>query len=225
MDSAKMRRRTARLSPKSVSTSIAAGIAVAVLSACGSSPTSVTRGASSDQPAASSHKAAYPLPAVGASGFPRSTYPSPRHGGAGSIPACPAPSRLRPFDDTQRARAVVFWATVETRTFTYDLRHTDRAWWSVIQADWRNHKNWSNPDSPLGPGAPHVPVLYAGPLRGMPRAVGVPPQYGYVRHSCGAEVADHSYAVIGGPRRSGALQGVLVFLNRDSHVLLYYEYP
>ena len=44
-------------------------------------------------------------------------------------------------------------------------------------------------------------------------------------HVCGASVADHSYAVIGGPRRSGALQGVLVFLNRRHHVLLYYEYP
>ncbi|HTQ19412.1 hypothetical protein [Mycobacterium sp.] len=203
--------------------SVCLALAVAGCAAGGSSP--ATGGRPTQKHDVQSTNTPYRLPATGAAGFPTSIYPRPRHGGAGSIPACPAPSGVARLDGTEQARAAVYWASKQTHTFGYDLHHTDRAWWSVVRADWRHRKNWSNPHSPMGPGAPRVPVLYAGPLRGMPPRIGVPPQYGYIRHSCGARVADDSYAIIGGPRHSGALQGVLVFLNRRHHVLLYYEYP
>jgi hypothetical protein len=201
-------------------------LAPTLLAACasGSSP-SATTGKQTPDPAADPSTATYREPAVGAPGFPRSIYPSPRPGGGGSIPACPAPTGIEALNGTLQARAVVYEETLETRTFTYDLHRTDRAWWSVTRSDWRNRKNWSNSHSPSGPAAPRGPVLYAGSLRGMPHRLGVPPQYRFIRRYCGSLVADDSYAVISGPRNSGTLQGVMVFLNRHDHALLYYEYP
>lgn len=119
----------------------------------------------------------------------------------------------------------MYWEAEQTLTFSFDLHHTDRAWWSVVRTTWRQHRNWSTSHSPSRPGAAKVPILFAGPLRDMPHSLGVPPQFRFIRRYCGAVVADDSYAVISGPRNGLALQGVLVFLNRRGHVLLYYEYP
>jgi hypothetical protein len=156
------------------------------------------------------------LPEIGGAGFPRRVFPKPGPGGGGSIPACPAPTGLEPFSGTAPARAAVIWASVTTRTFAYDLHHTDRAWWSNVRADWRDTGARPAPPGPDG-------ILYAGSLRLTPQ-FGVPRQYGFLRHYCGAKLANASYAIVSGPRRGLALQGVEVFLNRDNHVLLYYEY-
>jgi hypothetical protein len=165
----------------------------------------------------------YALPSVGADGFPRSVYPVPGPGGGGSIPACPSAAGLSPFTGTAPARAAVVWATTFARSFSYDLHHTDRAWWPTIRRTWRGSQRH---DAPLAGEAPVGPdlLLYAGPLRTTPQ-FGVPRQYGFLKHYCGANVADASYALVSGPRHGPALQGVAVFLNRRNHVLLYYEYP
>jgi hypothetical protein len=151
-------RRTYRLAHREVvAMAVAAGLAVAV-AGCAAHGVSAADGARpSRQPVSHSDKAPYQLPALGAAGFPRRTYPQPRHGGAGSISACPAPSGVARLDVTQRARAAVYWASAETRSFDDDLHHTDRAWWSAVQTNWRDRRSWSNSHAPKGPGAPHVP--------------------------------------------------------------------
>lgn len=160
------------------------------------------------------------LPGVGAPGFPSSGYPAPRSGGGGSIPACPSPAEVGPFNAYARSQAVREWRTIGTRTFGYDLRHTDRAWWSVIQTDWR--------DNP-GPYPPRVErlgkPLYAGSLRDEPATLGPSGQYGLLADYCGSQVARRSFAVVGGVADRPALQGLSVFIARAGHPLLYYQYP
>ena len=163
------------------------------------------------------------LPAVGTAGFPAQVFPKAGPGGGGSIPGCPSTEGLRSFSGTAPARAAVIWATVLSQTFSYDLHHTDRAWWSTIRSDWRDarQRGEANPRGAfVGPDA----ILYTGSLQATPQ-FGVPRQYRFLRHWCGAALADQSYAIVSGPRNGPALQGVAVFLNRRNHVLLYYEYP
>jgi len=196
-----------------------------VLSACsGASDVTAKAPIASSAPATAKPRPTFDLPAVGAHGFPARAYPKAGPGGGGSIPGCPDSRGLDQFSGTAPARAVVVWATVLTQTFPYDLHHTDRAWWSTIRADWRSAQQHGSKSPASASRIDPDGILYAGPLRTTPQ-FGVPRQYGFLKHWCGTRLADRSYAVVSGPRDGPALQGVSVFLNRNNHVLLYYEYP
>jgi hypothetical protein len=134
----------------------------------------------------------------------------------GSITACPAPTGLTPSLRTPH-RAVRILAGLGRRSLPYDLHHTDRAWWPGMKRSWRAGRPGN---AALG----DLHRLFAGPLRDAPR-FGVPQRYAVVRERCGAKVANGSAAVITGPRGSGGLQELYLFLSRHGHVLLYNAYP
>ena len=150
--------------------------------------------------------------------FPAAVYPSPLRGGGGSIPACPSPQGVGALPRDTRSQAISYLQQMGRASHEYVLRHTDPAWWSVLKTEWR--------DLPSSSPSPHAspPILYAGPLPGMPK-LGVPRQYRFVQRYCGAVIARNSYAVATGVRSSPALQGVNVFLARGGTVLFYYAYP
>jgi hypothetical protein len=143
-------------------------------------------------------------------------YPSPRPGGGGSLIACPSSAGVGVPEADAAAKAVRAFLS-RGMDKQDDLRKTDPAWWSQVDAVWA-----ANPSSARPQVTPEI--LWKGRLRAMPE-LGVPRQYDLIARYCGKVVADRSVVVIDGPRDEGALQGAHVYLERRGHLLMYFEYP
>jgi hypothetical protein len=161
----------------------------------------------------------YPLPPLGAAGFPASIYPLAHRGLVpGTVRTCPSAAGLQAPSSGTRDQAIRITRHFETRRFTADLRATDRAYWPQIAADWRGgsaHRQRTNGGH----------ILHTGPLSAPWPRLGVPDPKTWVRESCGGRIMRRSYVVTGGPPQSGALQEVQVFVVRGGRPLLYFEYP
>jgi hypothetical protein len=174
------------------------------------------------QPPSTSTK--YPLPAVGAAGFPASVYPLSHRGlHPGSVTTCPSAAGLQAPTSQTRRTAVAISKLLDSGSFLSDLRATDRAYWPAIASTWRHHRYWQTPTAPLRPS--HAHILHTGMLSAPWPGLGVPDPKNWVRESCGAAVMRRSYVVAAGPPQSGALQQVEVFVVRGGRPLLYFSYP
>jgi len=201
----------------------AAAVATAALMAgCSSPAISPSSGSASSAHARGTDVAAragksrhHAAPAVGAPGFPASVYPAPPpRPVVNSIGHCPAAGGLRPFtahSATAARRAMPKFG----RSLTQGLRHSDRAFWPVLISGWQ-----AGATRVFTPGRPAI--LYSGPLESYHSSQGAPDLTKLISAGCGASLARNTWMIVIGPRRSPALQGELLFLNRRGHVLLYY---
>jgi hypothetical protein len=157
------------------------------------------------------------VPAVGARGFPTTLYPRSRMGRPGAVARCPAAAQVQPAEQLHADAAVALVRRLHTRSLSADLHHADRAYWPSLLAGWRHN---AKPSPPY-----RGRILLAGPLA-LLHGLGVPSELtGWVRTSCGRAVADASFVVVTGPRRSPALQVASVIVNRGGRPLLYFAYP
>jgi hypothetical protein len=156
------------------------------------------------------------LPAVGAPGFPASIYPAPlRHPVVNSLGYCPAPAGLEPFTPASAPTALSVTRKLG-RSFTGDLRLTDRTFWPVIA------RGWQPGGTRVFPSIRPQPTLYSGPLESYHQSEGPPDFTKLIAAGCGTRLARSTWMIVQGPRRNPAIQGEFLFLNRHGHVLLYY---
>jgi hypothetical protein len=157
----------------------------------------------------------YTAPTLGAPGFPVNVYPAPQpRPVVNSIGHCPAADELLPFTANT---AAVARRTIPKfgHRLSQDLRLTDRAFWPVLIGGWRAGSNRVfTPD--------RSPILYSGPLESYHSSEGPPDFTKLISAACGASLARKTWMIVDGPRRSPALQGEFLFLDRRGHVLLYY---
>jgi hypothetical protein len=170
----------------------------------------------------------YPLPALGAPGFPASVYPLAHRGAKpGTIASCPSNSGLQPPNDVARRQALRTAQRLETRSFASDLHDTDRSYWPGIQAGWQAHRNWQTPAAPRK--RSRVYLLYSGRLSGLEQPTGVPNLAPYVGEGCGERTLRDTFIAIYGPARSqdqaSGLQNADLFVVRHGRALLYFSYP
>jgi hypothetical protein len=174
------------------------------------------------QPPTTSTK--YPLPPLGAAGFPASVYPLAHRGAKpGTVASCPSTSGLQLSTGRTKEQAVEIARQLETRSFTSDLHDTDRAYWPGIQAAWRAHKDWQTPTAPEK--RSQVRILESGRLLGPGNPAGVPYLRRYVREACGEQTLRDTIVAISGPTQSPALQIADLFVVRAGRALLYFSYP
>lgn len=156
------------------------------------------------------------LPAVGAPGFPASVYPPPRpHPVVNSLGHCPAPAGLQPFTPASATAALGVIPRLG-RSFTGDLRLTDRTFWPVIASGWQ--PGGTRVFTPIRP----QPTLYSGPLESYHQSEGPPDFTKLIAAGCGARLARNTWMIVEGPRGNPAIQGEFLFLNRRGRILLYY---
>ena len=157
----------------------------------------------------------YTLPPVGAPGFPTATYPAPgRHLRLRPLGRCPASEGLQPFT-TGNAGAARALIPKLGRSFTDDLRLTDRVFWPTILIGWQQ---------PPGHGPARVGyrgILYAGPLTSYHQSDGPPDFTRPISASCGTRLARDTWMIV--DITSAGFQREWLFLNRRGHVLLYYH--
>jgi hypothetical protein len=197
--------------------------AAALMAGCSSPAVSPSSGSASPAHARGADVAAYAgksrhhyvPPAVGAPGFPANVYPAPPpRPVVNSVGHCPASAGLRPFTahsaDAARRAMPKFG-----HSLTQDLRLADRTFWPVLIRGWQ-----PGATRVFTPGRPAI--LYSGPLESYHSSEGPPDFTKLISAGCGPRLARNTWMIVDGPRRSPALQGELLFLNRRGHVLLYY---
>jgi hypothetical protein len=192
---------------------VAAAIVVPLTVTGGHGPAPGSRPAAS--PSASPNPTAwFALPAVGALGFPVSIYPPPQpHRVVNTIGYCPSTQGLQPFpaQDGAAARNIT---SVLGRSFDGDLHLTDRSYWPVIASFWQQGS--------AQPGT--VPtVLYSGPLNAYRSSSRPPDLAGPIAAGCGAHLAQDTWMIVEGQKSSPALQGEYLFLDRQGHILVYFD--
>ncbi len=159
----------------------------------------------------------YPIPPVGAPGFPSAIYPAPSpRPVVNLIGHCPSVEGVQPFRarDVEDARRLL---RNLGRSFTNDLRLTDRTLWPVIAHGWRI-------GTPIfvHSSKQTITIIFNGRLESYRSSEGPPDLTHLIATRCGERLARDSWMFVTGPRSGPALQGEFLFLDRRHHVLLYF---
>jgi hypothetical protein len=155
---------------------------------------------------------AFALPPRGSAGFPVGIYPPPlAHPVLNLVGRCPNPAGLRPLPAGMRSSALAVLDGLG-RSFTSDLRLSDRTYWPQLQASWRAGAARS---------AGRVHVLYSAPLESRHPVFGPPNLAASVRAGCGHRTAADTWLVITGKASLPGLQGEFLLLDRMGHVLVW----
>ncbi len=157
--------------------------------------------------------AQFRLPAVGAPGFPARVYPGPVGRPIFSFAGhCPNPVGLEAPPAAMRAQALAVLRRLG-RSFSADLRLSDRTYWPQLQT------NWQDGDERRAPTTPHV--LYSASLDAYHHADAPPDLSPAIRHVCGIRTARDTWLVVTGAARNPAQQSEFLLLDRDGQVLLW----
>jgi hypothetical protein len=154
------------------------------------------------------------LPALGAPGFPTSTYPAAGPAHRAALASCPSLVGLEKFGPAEvaaaLARARVFNDIAPSRgalSFFADMRASDRSWWAGLFA------TWADPGYELG----HHRIVSVQPADKDTFAAAV-------GQACGTALVDDSLVVDVGPSGYSSQVSHLYFLDRLGHPLVYFQY-
>ncbi len=143
--------------------------------------------------------------------FPASIYPQPVAAGSGAaFSACPSPLGLERFDTASIRLAEHVGASYGHISLSDDLANTDRSYWPMLRADWKQ----------AGAGSWLSFSEVRSAQLGGPAMV----WSGVVRHYCGARLLTDSLNVFVGRRKllNCDCNGVnLIFLDRRGRALVY----
>jgi hypothetical protein len=102
------------------------------------------------------------------------------------------------------------------RSLQSDLRQSDRALWPALIAGYKPG------GTKLFTSGRRQPILYSGSLTSYDQRFGPPDLARAISTGCSAVLARDTWLIVDGPVTSPALQGEVLFLVRDGHLLMYY---
>jgi hypothetical protein len=142
--------------------------------------------------------------------FSASVYPPPVASRGGGLAACPNPAGLERFNSTSRKVAVHVAGSYGRVSLTFDLQHSDRAWWPTVRQMWRLAEPGKWLSFQIVRGSALGPHMF---------------QSGVARYSCGSTLVMESLDVVVGPRNlhnSSDSTVSLVFIDRRGRTLVYW---
>lgn len=164
--------------------------------------------------------AGYALPPPGSAGYPASIYPTPAREVLKLGGPCPNPAGVQrpPAAMRSQAEAVVDGLG---RSFSSDLRRSDRTYWPRVQATWLAAAD--NPPAPVrSRHQGQANVLYAGPLESRSGQARSADLAAIVRAGCGHRTAADTWLIITGQASRPGLQRDFLLLDRRGHVLVWH---
>jgi hypothetical protein len=161
----------------------------------------------------------YALPPPGSAGFPVSIYPTPARLVRSLGERCPNPAGVQrpPATMASKAAAVIDGLG---RSFSSDLRRSDRTYWPQVRASWLAAAG--NSAAPVRVGhRGQVHVLYAGRLESHGAGLRAAGLAGVVRAGCGHRTAADTWLIVTGQASKPGLQREFLLLDRRGHVLVW----